>query len=280
VIEGLAALVAALAAGLLAHAAGLAMNRAVKRQRERYVEESLTRREAVLYLTANQRIVISLACAFCVGVVGWVVMGLAAGVLMGFCALFAPGIYIKMLATKRLALFNEQLVDSLNALSSAFRAGLSFAQAIEAIAEEAEDPLGNEFRIAAREMRMGVDIPDALEHISQRTGSDDMGLVATSTAVAAGMGGNMAEMFETISRTIADRFRIEGRIAALTSMGRMQGIVVALLPFVLAIALNWMRPDLMGPMMAHPFGWALIAAILTLDLIGALIIKQIVEIDV
>jgi tight adherence protein B len=280
VIEGLAALVAALAAGLLAHAAALAMNRAVKRQRERYVEENLTRREAVLYLTVNQRIVISLACAFCVGVVGWVVMGLAAGVLMGFCALFAPGIYIKMLATKRLALFNEQLVDSLNALSSAFRAGLSFAQAIEAIAEEAEDPLGNEFRIAAREMRMGVDIPDALEHISQRTGSDDMGLVATSTAVAAGMGGNMAEMFETISRTIADRFRIEGRIAALTSMGRMQGIVVALLPFVLAIALNWMRPDLMGPMMAHPFGWALIAAILTLDLVGALIIKQIVEIDV
>lgn len=279
-IEGLAALVAALAAGLLAHAAALAMNRAVKRQRERYVEENLTRREAVLYLTVNQRIVISLACAFCVGVVGWVVMGLAAGVLMGFCALFAPGIYIKMLATKRLALFNEQLVDSLNALSSAFRAGLSFAQAIEAIAEEAEDPLGNEFRIAAREMRMGVDIPDALEHISQRTGSDDMGLVATSTAVAAGMGGNMAEMFETISRTIADRFRIEGRIAALTSMGRMQGIVVALLPFVLAIALNWMRPDLMGPMMAHPFGWALIAAILTLDLVGALIIKQIVEIDV
>lgn len=279
-IEGLAALVAALAAGLLAHAAALAMNRAIKRQRERYVEENLTRREAVLYLTANQRIVISLACAFVVGVVGWVVMGLAAGVLMGFCALFAPGIYIKGLATKRLALFNEQLVDSLNALSSAFRAGLSFAQAIEAIAEEAEDPLGNEFRIAVREMRMGVDIPEALDHIAQRTGSDDMALVATSTAVAAGMGGNMAEMFETISRTIADRFRIEGRIAALTSMGRMQGIVVALLPFVLAIALNWMRPDLMGPMMAHPFGWALIAAILTLDLVGALIIKQIVEIDV
>jgi tight adherence protein B len=280
VIEGLAALVAALAAGLLAHAAALAMNRAIKRQRERYVEENLTRREAVLHLSANQRIIVSLACAFCVGVAGWVVMSLAAGVLMGFCAIFAPGIYIKVLTTKRLALFNEQLVDSLNALSSAFRAGLSFAQAIEAIAEEAEDPLGNEFRIAAREMRMGVDIPEALEHIAERTGSDDMALVATSTAVAAGMGGNMAEMFETISRTIAARFRIEGRIAALTSMGRMQGIVVALLPFVLAIALNWMRPDLMGPMMAHPFGWALIAAILTLDLIGALIIKQIVEIDV
>ena len=279
-IEGLAALVAALAAGLLAHSAGLALRRAVKRQRERYVEENLSRREAALHLTPNQRILIAFAAAASIGVVVWVTMGLAAGVLTGFCGLFVPGIYIRVLTERRWALFNEQLVDSLNALSSAFRAGLSFAQAIEAVAEEAEDPLGHEFRIAIREMRMGVEIPEALQHVADRTGSEDMALVATSTAVAAGMGGNMAEMFETIARTIAARFRIEGRINALTAMGRMQGIVVAALPFILAIVLNWMRPDLMGPMMAHPFGWALIAAILTLDLCGALIIKRIVEIDV
>jgi tight adherence protein B len=280
VIEGLAALIAALAAGLLAHAAGLAISRAVKRQREQYLEENFSRREAVLLLTPNQKVLLAMASAACIGIVVWVVMGLAAGVLTGFCGIFVPGIYIRVLTARRLALFNEQLVDSLNALSSAFRAGLSFAQALEAIADEAEEPLGHEFRIAVREMRMGVEIPEALQHVADRTGSDDMGLVATSTAVAAGMGGNMAEMFETISRTISARFRIEGRISALTAMGRMQGIVVALLPFALAIALNWMRPDLMGPMMAHPFGWALIAAILTLDLVGALIIKQIVEIDV
>ena len=279
-IEGLAALVAACAAGLLAHASGLAIQRAVKRQRERYVEENLARNEAVLHLTPNQRVILSLAVASSFLVVGWVLMGLAAGVILGFCGLFAPGVYIRVLTTRRLNEFNEQLVDTLNALSSAFRAGLSFAQALEAVAEEAEDPLGHEFRIAVREMRMGVEIPTALNHVAERTGSDDMALVATSTAVAAGMGGNMAEMFETISRTIAERFRIEGRINALTAMGRMQGIIVALLPFALAIALNWLRPDLMGPMMAHPFGWCLIAAIITLDLCGALIIKRIVEIDV
>lgn len=279
-IEGLAALVAACAAGLLAHASGLAIRRAMKRQRERYLEENLSRREAVLHLTPNQRVILSLAAALSVLVLGWVIMGLAAGVILAFCGLFLPGIYIRMLTARRLAQFNEQLVDTLNALSSAFRAGLSFAQALEAVADEAEDPLGHEFRIAVREMRMGVEIPTALSNVADRTGSEDMALVATSTAVAAGMGGNMAEMFETISRTIAERFRIEGRIAALTSMGRMQGIVVALLPFVLAIALNWMRPDLMGPMLAHPFGWALIAAILTMDLMGAMIIRKIVEIDV
>jgi tight adherence protein B len=280
VIEGLAALVAALTAGLLAQASGLAIRRAMRRQRERYLEENLSRREAVLYLNPGQRMILSLACALAIGVVMWIIMGLAAGVLTGFCGLFVPGIYIRVLTAQRLALFNDQLIDALNALSSAFRAGLSFAQALEAIAEEAEDPLGHEFRVLTRELRMGVDIPEALEHVAQRSGSQEMQLVATSTAVAAGMGGNMAEMFETISRTIAERFRIEGRIAALTAMGRMQGIVVAVLPFLLAIALNWMRPDLMGPMMAHPFGWALIAAIITLDLAGALIIKNIVEIDV
>ena len=126
---------------------------------------------------------------------------------------------------------------------------------------------------------MGVEIPTALNNVADRTGSEDMALVATSTAVAAGMGGNMAEMFGTISKTIAERFRIEGRINALTAMGRMQGIIVALLPFALAIALNWMRPDLMGPMMAHPRLDG-IASIVTLDLCGALIIRRIVEIDV
>ena len=251
----------------------------MKRQRERYLEENLSRREAVLHLTPNQRVILSLAAALSVLVLGWVIMGLAAGVILAFCGLFLPGIYIRVLTARRLAQFNEQLVDTLNALSSAFRAGLSFAQALEAVADEAEDPLGHEFRIAVREMRMGVEIPTALSNVADRTGSEDMALVATSTAVAAGMGGNMAEMFETISKTIAERFRIEGRINALTAMGACRASSWRCC-LALAIALNWMRPDLMGPMMAHPFGWALIASIITLDLCGALIIRRIVEIDV
>ena len=114
------------------------------------------------------------------------------------CGLFLPGIYIRTLTARRLARsMNNWSIRS--TLSSAFRAGLSFAQALEAVADEAEDPLGHEFRIAVREMRMGVEIPTALNNVADWTGSEDMATVATSTAVAAGMGGNMAEMFEAIS---------------------------------------------------------------------------------
>jgi tight adherence protein B len=281
VIEGLAVLVTAATAGLVAYAAMLGLRSALASQRQKYLEEQLSSRgDAILYLTHEQRLLLNLASALMCGVVTWLVMGFAAGVIVGFTGLLIPGFYIRRRARQRLEKFNEQLVDALSALSSAFRAGLSFPQAIEVIASEAEEPIGKEFRIAVRELRMGVQMPEALGHIAERTGSDDMALVATTTAVAQGLGGNMAEMFESISKTIADRFRIEGRIRTLTAQGRMQGIVVALLPLILALVMNWMRPDLMQPMMSHWFGWMLIFAILTLDLLGALIIRKIVDIEV
>ena len=278
-IEGIAALIAAFATAILGYAAALAMGKALRRQRTRYTEDRVRRQDAVLFLTPSQRILLNLASGLAFGVLGTLILGLAAGVILSVVGLFAPGLYIRQAAQRRLELFNEQLVDALHAMSAAFRAGLSFPQALESVAEESDPPLSHEFRIVVRELRVGREIPDALANAAQRTGSEDMDLVATTTAVAQGLGGNMAEMLESIARTTEARFRIEGKIRALTAQGKLQGWVVACMPLILGLIFNWMRPDLMGPMMSHPFGWALVAGIVALEIGGIYLIRRIVAIE-
>jgi tight adherence protein B len=116
--------------------------------------------------------------------------------------------------------------------------------------------------------------------MAKRVGSDDLELVVVSTNISRQLGGNMAEMFEVLSGSIRERFRLEGKIDSLTSQGRMQGWIVAALPLLLGLVLNYMRPDLMEPMMDHIFGYILVALILIMEALGIFIIRKIVNIDV
>jgi tight adherence protein B len=111
-------------------------------------------------------------------------------------------------------------------------------------------------------------------------GSDDLDLVAVSTAISRKLGGNMAEMYETLSGTIRERFRLEGKIEALTAQGKLQGWVVGAMPLILGVVLNYMRPDLMEPMLDHWFGWMLVTVIILMEIMGMLIIRRIVNIDI
>jgi tight adherence protein B len=125
-----------------------------------------------------------------------------------------------------------------------------------------------------------VQVEEALNNMAQRVGSEDLHLVVVSTNVARKLGGNMAEMFDIISQTIRERFRLEGRIRSLTAQGKLQGWVVGAMPLILGLVLNYMRPDLMGPMLQSKFGYGLIIAIIIMEAIGIWMIRRIVNIDV
>jgi tight adherence protein B len=187
---------------------------------------------------------------------------------------------IRYYRTRRIKKFNVQLVDALQAMANAFKAGLTFPQAIEHVSKEAAPPLSQEFGLFVKEVKLGVPLEEALINMGRRVGSDDLELVVVSTNIARQLGGNMAEMFETISATIRERFRLEGKIDAITSQGRLQGWVVASMPAVLGMVLNYMRPDLMEPMLNHVFGYVLVLAIVIMEILGLLIIRRIVNIDI
>src|SRR5437016_9412926 len=119
-------------------------------------------------------------------------------------------------------------------------------------------------------------LDDALAAMAGRVGSEDLCLVATSTAIARQLGGNMAEMFEAVAGTIRERFRLEGKIAALTSQGKLQGMIVAALPLAVGLFLHSYRPDMVEPMFENAYGYVLIATIAVLQAAGFLAIRRVV----
>ncbi|MDF1562970.1 MAG: type II secretion system F family protein [Deltaproteobacteria bacterium] len=257
------------------------LHRAYESYQERYVTQDMQSfTEVLLFVDARSLFVLAVCLSAMMVTMGLVFFGWLMTLFMGVAGFVTPILMVRFYRKKRLQTFNTQLVDALQAMANAFKAGLTFPQAIEHVAREAPNPLGQEFQLFVKEIKLGVPLEDALVSMAGRMDSEDLELVVTSTNIARQLGGNMAEMFETISGTIRERFRLEGKIAALTSQGKMQGWIVASMPLALGVALNYMRPDLMEPMMNHLFGFVLVVAIMIMEAMGLWLIMKIVNVDV
>ncbi|RME29052.1 MAG: secretion system protein F [Deltaproteobacteria bacterium] len=257
------------------------LRRAFDTYQERYVVSSVGELSNMfLFIDGRQLLILSICLTGLLVLVGLFFFGTFFTLLLGIGGFFLPNLVVKWFRKRRVKKFNVQLVDSLTALSNAFKAGLTFPQAMEHVAQDAEPPLSQEFMLFVREIKLGVPMDEALEAMAERVGCEDLDLVVTSTIISRQLGGNMAEMFDTIAATIRERFRLEGKIDALTSQGRMQGWVVSMLPIALGLVLNYMRPDLMEPMFETFFGYAVIGMIIIMELLGMWLIRKIVNINV
>ena len=148
------------------------------------------------------------------------------------------------------------------------------------MARTANVPLSQEFALTVREVRMGTSQEDALENLAARVDSEDLALVVTAINTAKTVGGNMAEMLDTLSNTIRERFRIEGRIRALTAQGKLQGWIIGAMPALVWIAFDAVRPDLTRPMMHHWFGYSMVALVVVMELLGAFLIRRVIAVRV
>jgi len=257
------------------------LSKAYEQYQERYVAKSMSDlSDMALFIDPRQMLILNISSMCLSGILSWIFFNPIVAVAMTIFGFFLPMLLVKYYRKRRIMKFNTQLVDALQAMANAFKAGLTFPQAIEYVSKDAYPPLQQEFGLFVKEVKLGVPLEEALINMSKRVGSDDLELVVVSTNIARQLGGNMAEMFETISTTIRERFRLEGKIDALTSQGKLQGWVVASMPGVLGLVLNYMRPDLMEPMMDHMFGWILVLVIMVMEALGVLIIRRIVNIDV
>jgi tight adherence protein B len=257
----------------------------VKRGLEQYEDKYATKgtkslEDMFFFVTTRQVLMLTVAISSVFFLLGFLIFNLIMGLILAAFGFVFPFVGIRYLRKRRIHQFEKQLVDALTQMSAAFKAGLTLPQAAENISQEIGPPAGQEFSLFIRELKLGVPMEEALVNMSGRVGSDDLDLVGTSTNISRQLGGNMAEMYDIISATIRERFRLEGRIRALTSQGKLQGWVVACMPVALGLFLNWWRPDLMKPMLAHPFGWGLIGVIALMLLLGVLLIRRIVNIDV
>jgi tight adherence protein B len=201
---------------------------------------------------------------------------LAAGVI-GF---FAPRWYLTSRQNKRLNSFNDQLGDTINLLVNSIRSGYSILQAMETVGEEMGPPTSEEFQRVVREVQLGVSMDRALQNLLRRVGSDDLELMITAINVQREVGGNLAEILDSISFTIRERIRILGEVKALTAMGRYSGYLITLLPVGVTILIFSINRDFMMPLFTTACGRIMIGIAVTGVLIGNFVIQRIVKIEV
>lgn len=250
-------------------------------------------RKADLKLTVVEYLALHGILALGLGIIGLLLRGPIIGGLLFIAGFFLPRIYVTIRQNKRLKDFNNQLADILNLWVNALRAGYSVPQAMEAVANEAPPPANAEFKRVVAEISIGVPLEIALDNMLTRIESEDLDLVFTAVTIQREVGGNLAEILDTISETIRERVRIKGEIRTLTASGRITGTLIGLLPIFLAILLLIISPSYMGqlffgpekggafmPLVPIPCGWPLIAAGLVMMSVGLAVINRIVDIEV
>src|SRR5436309_993990 len=176
-------------------------------------------------------------------------IALLVGVLIGF---MLPRVWLGRRKAGRLNAFNKQLPDTITLIANALRAGSSFLQAIELVVRESRPPISTEFGRVIREVNLGLPFEQALENMVRRVKSDDLELMATAISIQHTVGGNLAEILDSIAYTIRERVRIKGEIRTLTAQQRLSGYVVGFLPIGLAGFIYLAAPKFFDPMFAKP----------------------------
>ena len=171
------------------------------------------------------------------------------GVLVGF---MAPRLWLGRRKSGRLKAFNKQLPDTITLIANALRAGSSFLQSIELVVRESRPPISTEFGRVIPEVNLGLPFDVALENMVRRLKSEDFELMATAISIQHQVGGNLAEILDSIAFTIRERIRIKGEIRTLTAQQRLSGYVVGGLPFGLALFIYLAAPKFFDPMFVRP----------------------------
>lgn len=201
------------------------------------------------------------------------------GAVFGF---FLPRFYVKRQQRRRLVRFNEQLPDMINLMVNGLRAGYSTMQAMEAVSKELPPPISDEFRRVVQEMQLGIPMERALDHLLRRIPSDDLDFMVTAINVQREVGGNLAEILDTISYTIRERVRIKGEIRVLTAQVRTSGTILSLIPVFLVLFIWFIDPDYIGSVFSKGIiiGLCVFAAAAILIILGYVVMMKIADIEV
>lgn len=194
--------------------------------------------------------------------------------------LMSPRFVVGHLRRARQRKLYAQLPDALQAWAGLLSSGHGMNTALAQLAERQARPLGDELRMLVRQSRMGVSVDGAFDALCRRIGAADLLLMSTLLRVTHELGGNLGESLLRLAGLLRARQAVEARIRSLTAQGRLQGVIVGILPLALLVVLCFMEPAAMSLLFTHPAGWAVLGLIAALEIVGFLLIRRIVAIDV
>lgn len=206
--------------------------------------------------------------------------GLWGGVGSGFVGGILPLMWIRMIRKKRFKTFERQLPEALDLMARALRAGHAFSVGMKMIGDEYPDPIGPEFNRTVEEISYGIDLPEAMGNLNARIISTDLKFFVTALIVQRETGGNLAEIIEAISRLIRQRFELFGRIKAISAEGKLSGIVLFALPFVMGTVLWVINEEYMRILFEDSTGQLMMVVAGTLMVVGAFVMKKLCDIKV
>lgn len=191
-----------------------------------------------------------------------------------------PEVILEIVRKKRVRKLNSQLPQALGLLANGLRAGYSFPQAMAVIMKEMEAPIADEFGKVLRENAYGKPMEAALVDFSKRTDDEDLDMFITTLLIQMNVGGDLAEILDTISSTIRERVKLRGEIRTLTAQNRMSAWVVGIMPFALALLTYKTSPDQAFAFINNPIGMIMAIAAAVLMVIGVVALIRIVNIKV
>ncbi|HEA53660.1 hypothetical protein LCGC14_0683890 [marine sediment metagenome] len=203
------------------------------------------------------------------------------GALFGFVGgVVALPAFIVQLKKRRRDQFIYQLPDALRSMAGAMQAGATVVRALELVGTRQPKPLGQEFSLVLSEYRMGRDLEKSLENLKSRVECEELELFNAAVQVSRTVGGNLSQSLESLAATLQSKAQTEGKVRALTSMGKMQGWVLSLMPIFVGVALYAQKPKEMSLMFTTGIGWLLLLVAALLLISAIYTIRKIVTIDV
>jgi tight adherence protein B len=191
-----------------------------------------------------------------------------------------PLLYLRYRKTRKAKLIEKQLPDGMELLARSLRAGHTLAAAVDFTAREMDNPLGAEMRLAHEEQRLGLTMPEALEHMAARTDSRDLHYFVAAINIQYEVGGNLAEVMENIASLIRARLNLKAKVMALTSEPRLSATLLSIFPFVIFFITLKLGPDYTGVLLTDPIGKKLLVVGLILIVLGSLMMRKLTDLKV
>jgi len=206
--------------------------------------------------------------------------GLVVGAVFGVIGCGLPWVWLRMMRKRRFRTFERQLPEALDLMARALRAGHAFSVGMKMIGDEYPDPIGPEFNRTVEEISYGIDVPEAMGNLNERIISTDLKFFVTALVVQRETGGNLAEIIEAISRLIRQRFELLGRVKAISAEGKLSGIVLFALPFVMGGVLWIINEEYVRILFDDPAGNMMMWVAGSLMVFGAFVMKKLCDIKV
>ncbi len=239
----------------------------------------------VLQANAKQSLGVYVLLAFLLGSLGYMgtmfyLNNSLITILIGGILFFLPYVYLVRLKTKRTEKFESQLHEALDLIARALKSGHSFTASLKLTADEFKDPLGTEFEETLDEINFGVSVPVALKNLAERVDCKELKYFVIAVIIQRDTGGNLAELIESLAHIVRERFKFEGKVRILSAEGRLSAVVLILIPIFMGSWLQFSSPEFMMPLFEEPIGRILLGISGIMMVIGALVLKKMVKINV